>query len=57
MDSNFLYAIILTSLAGLSTTIGSVIGIFYKEPGPKYMAFTMGFSAGIMIYSFFCRCV
>ncbi len=50
MDSNFLYAIILTSLAGLSTTIGSVIGIFYKEPGPKYMAFTMGFSAGIMIY-------
>ena len=50
MDSNFLYAILLTSLAGLSTTIGSVIGIFYKEPGPKYMAFTMGFSAGVMIY-------
>lgn len=49
MDSTFLVALLFATLAGLSTTIGSVIGIFYKEPGPKYMAFTLGFSAGVMI--------
>jgi ZIP family zinc transporter len=40
---------ILTTLAGLSTTIGSFIAIFYREPGPRFMAFTMGFSAGVML--------
>ena len=49
MPSTFLTALLLTTFAGLATTIGSVIGIFYKEPGPKYMAFTMGFSAGVMV--------
>lgn len=49
MTSTFLAAILLTFLAGIATTIGSVIGIFYKEPTPRYMAFTMGFSAGVMI--------
>lgn len=49
MPSTFLTALLLTTLAGLATTIGSIIGIFYKEPGPKYMAFTMGFSAGVMV--------
>ncbi|MEE9613961.1 MAG: zinc transporter ZupT [Thermodesulfobacteriota bacterium] len=45
----FLMAMALTTLAGLSTTVGSLIGIFYKEPGPRYMAFTLGFSAGVMV--------
>lgn len=49
MSSTFLTALLLTTFAGLATTIGSVIGIFYKEPGPRYMAFTMGFSAGVMV--------
>src|SRR3989344_5835809 len=49
MPSTFLTALLLTTLAGLATTIGSIIGIFYKEPGPRYMAFTMGFSAGVMV--------
>ncbi|HBO83961.1 MAG: hypothetical protein A2073_06775 [Deltaproteobacteria bacterium GWC2_42_11] len=49
MTQQFLTAIYLTTLAGLATTIGSIIALFYKEPTPRYMAFTMGFSAGVMI--------
>lgn len=49
MPSTFLTALLLTTFAGLATTIGSIIGIFYKKPGPRYMAFTMGFSAGVMV--------
>lgn len=49
VDSTFLVALLFATLAGLSTTVGSVIGVFYREPGPKYMAFTLGFSAGVMI--------
>lgn len=43
-------ALILSAFAGLSTTIGSVISLYYKDPGPRFMAFTMGFSAGVMVY-------
>ncbi len=46
----FWIAMLLTSLAGLSTTLGSAIGVFYKEPGPRYMAFSLGFSAGVMVF-------
>jgi ZIP family zinc transporter len=35
--------------AGLSTSIGSLLGITIKRPGPKFMSFTLGFSAGMMI--------
>jgi ZIP family zinc transporter len=48
-DPTFLAAMLLTTLAGLSTTIGSVIAIFFKAPGPRFMAFTLGFSSGVMI--------
>lgn len=40
---------LLTTLAGLSTTIGSVIAIFFRDPGPRFMSFTLGFSSGVMI--------
>ena len=50
MDGTFLFAIILTTLAGLSTTLGSLVAILYNKPGPTYMAFTMGFSAVVMIF-------
>jgi len=36
--------------AGLSTTIGSLLGLIVKKPGPRFMSFTLGFSAGIMIF-------
>jgi len=42
-------ALVLTTLAGLSTTIGSLMGIFVRKPGPRFMALTLGFSGGVMI--------
>jgi ZIP family zinc transporter len=50
MDSRLVNAVLLSALAGLATTIGSVIGIFVRKPGPAFMAFTLGFAAGIMIH-------
>jgi ZIP family zinc transporter len=45
----FWLALLITTLAGLSTTIGSIIALFYRQPGARYMAFTLGFSAGVMV--------
>jgi ZIP family zinc transporter len=46
---NIWIAFLLAAGAGLSTTIGSVLGIITHKPGPRFMAFTLGFSAGVMI--------
>lgn len=46
---SFLFALLLSLLAGLSTTIGSFISFFMKNPNPKFLSFIMGFSAGVMI--------
>lgn len=43
-------ALLLALGAGLSTMIGSLIGFVMKNPGPKFISFTVGFSAGIMIF-------
>jgi len=42
-------AFLLTAGAGLATGIGSCIGLAVRKPGPKFMGFTLGFSAGVMI--------
>ena len=49
MQSNFAIALLLTTGAGLATTIGSLIGLSVRKPGPKFMGFTLGFSAGVMV--------
>ncbi len=49
MAGNVAIALVLTALAGLSTTIGSLLGIFVRKPGPRFMALTLGFSGGVMI--------
>ncbi len=49
MAGNVPTALVLTALAGLSTTIGSLLGIFVRKPGPRFMALTLGFSGGVMI--------
>jgi ZIP family zinc transporter len=49
MDERYLTALLMASLAGLSTTIGSLIGVFYRKPGPTYMTLMLGFSAGVMV--------
>jgi ZIP family zinc transporter len=45
----FYMALLLTILAGLSTTIGSMIAFFIKTPSKKFLSLIMGFSAGVMI--------
>gem|GEM_PF-5936475 len=35
-------------MTGLSTAIGSVLGIAVRKPGRKLMTFTLGFSAGVI---------
>lgn len=49
MEANYLSALLLATLAGLSTTVGGVIGIFVHKPSKNFMAFTLGFAAGVMI--------
>jgi len=49
MAHNVGIALLLTTGAGLSTTIGSVLGLAVRKPGQRFMGFTLGFSAGVMI--------
>lgn len=50
MDQNLLTAFLLTALAGLATGIGSFIALLAKRTNPKFLAVSLGFSAGVMIY-------
>lgn len=43
-------AFLLTAVAGLSTGVGSAIAYFIKKPRMTYLSFSLGFSAGVMIY-------
>jgi len=49
MDNVF-WAFLLTLIAGLSTGIGSLIAFFSKTSNTKFLAVSLGFSAGVMIY-------
>ncbi len=44
-----LIALLLSLIAGLSTTIGSVIALITRKPSNTFISFIMGFSAGVMI--------
>ena len=50
MSQNELYALLLTVAAGISTVIGSLIALFAKRTNTKFLAASLGFSAGVMIY-------
>ena len=50
MEGDFLLAFSLTMFAGLSTAIGSAIVLFSKKFSPRFLAASLGFSAGVMIY-------
>jgi len=43
-------AFLLTLLAGLSTGIGSALALLVHHTNKKFLAFALGFSAGIMLY-------
>jgi ZIP family zinc transporter len=43
------FALLLSTLAGLSTTLGCLLSICIQRPGPRFMSLILGFSAGVMI--------
>jgi ZIP family zinc transporter len=43
-------AFLLTLFAGLATGIGSLLVYFFKELKVKYLVFSLGLSAGVMVY-------
>lgn len=47
---NVCIAIMLTALAGLSTSVGGVIAFFSKNTNKRFLSFTLGISAGVMLY-------
>lgn len=47
---NILFAFGLTLFAGLSTGIGSALAFFTKKTNTRFLAVSLGFSAGVMIY-------
>lgn len=47
---NLLFAFLLTLFAGLSTGIGSALAFFTKRTNTRFLTFSLGFSAGVMIY-------
>ncbi len=51
MESNhFIYAFALTLFAGLATGIGSLIALVARRTNKSLLAFSLGLSAGVMIY-------
>ena len=48
--SRIIFALLLTTFAGLSTGIGSAIAFVAKRTNTKLLTFSLGFSAGVMIY-------
>ncbi|MCC8187354.1 MAG: zinc transporter ZupT [Bacteroides sp.] len=50
MDQNILIPFLLTLFAGLATGIGSLIAILARNTSKKFLSFSLGLSAGVMIY-------
>jgi ZIP family zinc transporter len=49
-NSRIFLAFALTFLAGLATAIGGMIAFFAKRTKTSFLAFSLGFSAGVMIF-------
>lgn len=50
LPENALPALLMTTAAGLSTGIGSLIALLTKKTNTKFLSASLGFSAGVMIY-------
>lgn len=46
----FIFAFALSLLAGLCTGIGSLLALVFKKTTPRFLSFSLGLSAGFMIY-------
>lgn len=49
MRSGVPVALLLTFLAGSATALGALLALWVREPGPRFISATLGFSAGVMI--------
>ena len=49
-DNTVLLAFGMTMIAGLSTGIGSLIALIAKRTNTKFLSFSLGLSAGVMLY-------
>ena len=47
---NILLAFLFTLFAGLATGVGSLLAFFTKTTNTKFLSFSLGLSAGVMIY-------
>ena len=50
MEQNFLLALSLTLIAGISTGVGSILAVFVRRSNTKFLAFSLGISSGVIIY-------
>lgn len=50
MNTSVIFALSLTVFSGLATGVGSIIALFAKTTNTKFLAGSLGFSAGVMIY-------
>ena len=50
LDQGFLFAFLVTLAAGLSTGIGSVIGLLSGAFHPRLLSLSLSFSAGVMLF-------
>ena len=50
MSNSILFPFVLTFFAGLATGIGSLIALFAKHTSKRILSFSLGLSAGVMIY-------
>lgn len=55
MHGGVLIPLAMSTVAGLSTCIGSFIALFAKNTNTKFLSFALGFSAGVMILVSFCE--
>lgn len=49
-NHNYLFAFGLTLFAGLSTGLGALVALVVKQGSTKFLAVSLGLSAGVMIY-------
>lgn len=50
ISSNVITALTITLLAGLTTTLGSLLVFFEKTPSPRTLAFGLAFAGGAMVF-------
>ncbi len=50
VESHIWFAFLLTLFAGLSTGVGGAVALFRKNNDHKFLSFSLGLSAGVMLY-------